>query len=166
MDSSTSAECAEIATAVGGDARMVAITGSRAIERFTGPQIRKFAKQQPAAWERTAEVHLVSSFMASVLAGRSVPIDLGDGAGMNLLDLAAGAWSVPLLDATAPGLGARLKAPVASATHVGTLAPYFVKKFGFAPRTPLVAFTGARQCEAIGRSSDSVMPQDVTDQRQ
>jgi xylulokinase len=150
MDSSTSVECAEIAAAVGGDARVVALTGSRAIERFTGPQIRKFAKQQPAAWERTAEVHLVSSFMASVLAARSVPIDLGDGAGMNLLDLAAGAWSAPLLEATAPGLGARLKAPVASATHVGMIAPYFVKKFGFAARTPLVAFTGDNPSSLVG----------------
>jgi len=79
-----------------------------------------------------------------------VPIDLGDGAGMNLLDLAAGAWSVPLLEATAPGLGARLKAPVASATHVGVIAPYFVKKFGFAPRTPLVAFTGDNPSSLVG----------------
>ncbi len=42
MDASTSAECAEIAAAVGGDAKVVALSGSRAIERFTGPQVRKF----------------------------------------------------------------------------------------------------------------------------
>ena len=150
MDSSTSVECAEIAAAVGGDARVVAVTGSRAIERFTGPQIRKFAKQQPAAWERTAEVHLVSSFMASVLAARRVPIDLGDGAGMDLLDLAAGAWSPALLDATAPGLAARLAPPVASATRVGEIAPYFVKKYGFAPSTPVVAFTGDNPSSLVG----------------
>jgi xylulokinase len=35
MDSSTSAECREIAAAVGGDARVTSISGSRAIERFT-----------------------------------------------------------------------------------------------------------------------------------
>src|SRR4029077_6014776 len=75
MDSSTSPECAEISAAAGGDARMLALTGSRAIERFTGPQIRKFWKDDPAGWERTVEVHLVSSFIASLLTGTSAPID-------------------------------------------------------------------------------------------
>src|SRR5262249_43524294 len=122
MDASTGAECAEITKAAGGDAQMVAITGSIAIERFTGPQIRKFWRFDPAGDERTAEIHLVSSFVASLLTGTSVPIDLGDGAGMNLLDLAAGTWSPKLLDATAPGLARKLKAPVPGATRVGTVA--------------------------------------------
>ena len=54
--------------------------------------------------------------MASLLTGTSVPIDFGDGAGMNLLDLARGAWSPQLLDATAPSLGRKLKPAVPSAT--------------------------------------------------
>src|SRR5262245_26037410 len=121
MDASTGAECAEIAAAAGGDDAVVAITGSRAIERFTGPQIRKFWKDDPAGYERTAEIHLVSSFVASLLAGVGVPIDFGDGAGMNLLDLARGAWSTKLLDATAPGLGRKLRPAVASTSHVGVV---------------------------------------------
>ena len=104
------------------------MTGSRAIERFTGPQIRKFWKDDPAGYERTAEIHLVSSFIASLLTGTSVPIDFGDGAGMNLLDLARGAWSPQLLDATAPGLGPQAQAaPSPSATRVGAVADYFVQ---------------------------------------
>ena len=54
MDSSTSAECAEIAAAVGGDERVAAISGSRATLRFTGPQIRRFYKTSPVEWEKTA----------------------------------------------------------------------------------------------------------------
>jgi xylulokinase len=150
MDSSTGAECAEIAAAIGGDARLVALTGSRAIERFTGPQIRKFAKDHPADWQRTAEVHLVSSFIASLLTGASAPIDLGDGAGMNLLELATGAWNRNLLEATAPGLGERLKPPVPGATRVGTVARYFVDKYGFAPGTPVVAFSGDNPSSLVG----------------
>jgi xylulokinase len=150
MDSATGDECAEIARAAGGDARMVQISGSRAIERFTGPQIRRFWKQHPADWERTVEVHLVSSFMASLLIGASAPIDRGDGAGMNLLELATGQWSPLLLDATAPGLGGRLSPPVPSATTVGFLAPYFVDRYGFAPHTPVIAFTGDNPSSLIG----------------
>ena len=150
MDSATSTECAEIARAVGGDERVVAITGSRAIERFTGPQIRKFCKDSPADWVRTCEIHLVSSFMASLLIAASAPIDLGDGAGMNLLDLGTGTWSRELLDATAPGLGQKLRVPVPSTTRVGVVAEYFVKKYGFAPGTPVIAFTGDNPSSLVG----------------
>jgi xylulokinase len=150
LDSSTSAECAEIASSLGGDPRVVALSGSRAIERFTGPQIRKFWKTEPEAYAATAEISLVSSFMASVLIGASAPIDYGDGAGMNLLDLKRGAWSPELLIATAPGLGGKLPRLVPSATRVGELAPYFVEKFGFAPGTPLIAFTGDNPSSLVG----------------
>jgi xylulokinase len=150
MDSSTSAECAEITAAAGGDDRLVTITGSRAIERFTGPQIRKFYKNAPAEWARTREIHLVSSFMASLLTASSVSIDLGDAAGMNLLDLGAATWGPTLLDATAPGLAAKLRPPVPSATRVGAVDAYFVKKFGFAPGTPVIAFTGDNPSSLVG----------------
>jgi xylulokinase len=150
MDSSTSAECAEIARAAGGDERVAATTGSRATLRFTGPQIRRFYKTSPAEWQRTSEIHLVSSFMASLLVGKSASIDLGDGAGMNLLDLAKSDWSDALLDATAPGLRAKLKPPVASTTVVGEIAGYFVKKYGFAPGTKVIAFTGDNPSSLIG----------------
>ena len=150
MDSSTSAECAEIAAAVGGDANVVAITGSRAVERFTGPQIRKFWKTEPEAYAASAEIALVSSFLASILVGGSAPIDLGDGAGMNLLDLSRATWSPALLTATAPDLAGKLQAPVPSATRVGELAPYFVSKYGFSPGTPVIAFTGDNPSSLVG----------------
>ena len=150
MDSSTSAECAEIASAAGGDERLASITGSRATLRFTGPQIRRFYKTSPAEWQRTSEIHLVSSFIASLLVGKSAGIDLGDGAGMNLLDLAKGAWSDALLDATAPGLRQKLKPAVASTTTVGEVTEYFVKKYGFARGTKVIAFTGDNPSSLIG----------------
>jgi xylulokinase len=150
MDSSTSSECAEIAAAAGGRARVLALTGSNPIERFTGPQIRKIWKTQPAAYQATREIHLVSSFMASLLAGTSAAIDLGDGAGMNLLDLRSGRWDHHLLDATAPGLSERLRPPVASDTQVGTIARYFVERYGFRAGTPIIAFSGDNPSSLVG----------------
>jgi xylulokinase len=150
MDSSTSIECAEIASAVGGDEKVAAVSGSRATLRFTGPQIRRFYKTSPTEWQQTAEIHLVSSFIASVLTGKSAPIDMGDGAGMNLLDLGKGAWSQSLLAATAPGLAQKLKPAVASTTVVGEIAGYFVKRYGFAPGTKVVAFTGDNPSSLVG----------------
>jgi xylulokinase len=118
--------------------------------RFTGPQIRRFYKTSPAEWQRTAEIHLVSSFIPSLLVGKSVSIDLGDGAGMNLLDLAKADWNDSLLDATAPGLRQKLKPPVASTTVVGEIGGYFVKKYGFTPGTKVIAFTGDNPSSLIG----------------
>ncbi|MCH2368843.1 MAG: carbohydrate kinase, partial [Planctomycetes bacterium] len=86
MDSSTAAECELITAEVGGDLELAGLTGSKAFERFTGPQIRKFHSEDPAGYEATDRIHLVSSFMASLLAGSDAPIDPGDGAGMNLMD--------------------------------------------------------------------------------
>lgn len=150
MDSSTRAQCDEIAKAVGGDPEVTRISGSRTIERFTGPQIRKFAQQDRAGYESTREIHLVSSFIAGLLTGSSAPIDFGDGAGMNLLDLSALDWSEPLLEATAPALRARLRKPVPGTTVVGEIAPYFAQRYGFKAGTPVVAFTGDNPSSLVG----------------
>jgi len=131
MDSSTSAECRAIAAAVGGDATLARHTGSRAFERFTGPQIRKFATHEPEAYERTDRVHLVSSFLASLLAGRHAPIDPGDGSGMNLMDLESATWWDAATTATAPGLRAKLPTLAPASSIVGPLAPYWQVKHGF-----------------------------------
>ena len=150
MDSSTAAECEEIARAVGGRARVLELTGSGPIERFTGPQIRKIYKTQPDAYRNTREIHLVSSFMASLLAGTSAPIELGDGAGMNLLELKTGNWNQALLDATAPGLAEKLRTPQPSRAQVGSIAPYFVERYGFRAGTPIVAFSGDNPSSLVG----------------
>lgn len=133
MDTSTGAQCREIAAAIGGDAEVGKRSGSRTIERFTGPQIRKFWQQDPHGYERTSRIHLVSSFLCSVLAGRHAPIDFGDGAGMNLMNLAAGQWDHDLVDATAPCLMVKLPELAAAGSRVGAIAEYFVVKYGFSP---------------------------------
>src|SRR5437763_2209680 len=78
MDSSTADECSELTAAVGGAAALAERSGSRAFERFTGPQIRKFLKQDPAGYAATDRIHLVSSFLASLLTGHDAPVDPGD----------------------------------------------------------------------------------------
>lgn len=150
MDSSTTAECREIGAAAGGDEVVARVSGSRPIERFTGPQIRRFHKLSGAAYDNTARIHLVSSFMASLLAGADAPIDYGDGAGMNLLDLASGDWSAALLEATAPSLAEKLPPAAPSSTVVGEIAEYFVANYGFRAGTPVVAWSGDNPCSLVG----------------
>lgn len=149
MDSSTSVECADITAALGGAASVGALTGSRAFERFAGPQIRKFAREQPEAYGRTARIHLVSSFLASLLAGADSPVDPGDASGMNLMDITTCAWAPAALRATAAGLETRLPAIVESWRTVGTLAPYWQQRYGFPPAL-VAAWSGDNPCSLVG----------------
>jgi len=150
MDSSTSAECAEIAAALGGNQAVCDLTGSVATPRFTGPQIRRFAKLDPAAWARTKRVHLVSSFFASVLAGKDAAIDTGDGAGMNLMDIRRGDWSPAALAATAPDLAAKLPPVRPGSTVAGGISAYFVARHGFSPKCQVVIGTGDNPSSLVG----------------
>lgn len=150
MDTSTGEECREIAAAVGGDETVCAKSGSIAIERFTGPQIRLFYKNDPAAYAQTERIHLVSSFLCSVFCGTDAPIDTGDGAGMNLLNIQEWDWDADLLDATAPELRKRLPEAAQGATTAGEIADYFVQKYGFAVGTPVTVFTGDNPSSLVG----------------
>ena len=150
MDSSTAVECAEIRKKLGGIKATAEATGSDTFERFTGPQIRKFYKTEPEAYARTASIALVSSFMASLLAGKIAPIDYGDGAGMNLMDIRKKVWHPDALAATAPDLKLKLPPLAESWKVVGAVSPYFVKKFGLNPEAQTLVWSGDNPCSVVG----------------
>ena len=149
MDTSTAPECAELEAALGGPAAVARLTGSRAFPRFTAAQIRKFWREQPETYARTHRIHLVSSFLASLLTGAHAPIDHADGSGMNLMDIQAREWSQAALDATAPALRDRLPSLVPSATVVGTLAVHWQRRFGLPP-VRIVVWSGDNPCSMPG----------------
>ena len=150
MDTSSSVECAEIRRALGGVKATAQATGSDTFERFTGPQIRKFFKHDPDRYAQTAAIALVSSFMASLIAGKLAPIDHGDGAGMNLMDIRKRTWHAGALKATAPDLRKKLPA-LAEPWHViGKVSPYFVKKYGVNPAALALVWSGDNPCSLIG----------------
>lgn len=150
MDSSTARECMEIRKKLGGIKFTASRTGSDTFERFTGPQIRKFCKTQPRAYEQTAHIALVSSFMASLLAGKIAPIDFGDGAGMNLMDIRRKNWNHDALKATAPGLAHKLPPLADSGSVIGPVSPYFVQKFGLNSEALATVWTGDNPASVLG----------------
>lgn len=150
MDSSTAQECQEIAAEVGGDDVVCAKSGSIAIERFTGPQIRRFWKNDTAAYEQTDRIHLVSSFLCSVLIGGDAAIDTGDGAGMNLVNIDSWDWDQELLDATAPDLRSKLPEVAQGDAVAGELGAYFVEKYGFSAGVPVTVFSGDNPSSLVG----------------
>ena len=149
MDSSTSKECEEIEAFVGGPEKVAELTGSRCYERFTGPQIRKYLKEQPLMCKNTERISLISSFLPSILIGAYVGIDYADGSGMNLMDIYSKEWSSTLIEATTFGsiltadeLRSLLGKLVSSDSVLGKISPYFQQRFGFSEDCQIVSFSG------------------------
>lgn len=142
MDSSTSRECRLRDKALGGPEAVATLTGSRSYERFTGNQIARIARLHPGQYRLTEHIALVSSFACSLLSGAYAPIDTGDGAGMNLMDIRTLKWSQRALDCTAADLGRRLPPLVEAHRPAGMIAPYYAARYGFSPATVVITFSG------------------------
>jgi xylulokinase len=150
MDSSTSKQCEEIRNALGGMRETIKLTGSNTFERFSGPQIRKFYQENTEEYKNTSIIHIVSSYMASILLGKNAPIDHGDGSGMNLMNIETKQWDNKALKATAPSLKEKLPNLTKSYDVIGNISPYFIDKYGFNPETLLVAWSGDNPNSLIG----------------
>ena len=157
MDSSTTKECQELESEMGGFQKVADITGSRAFERFTGNQIAKLLRDQPDKMAETERIALISSFLASILTGGYAPIDVSDGSGMNLLNIKSRTWDPTAVNITASkfekgsyNLGSRLGEVVESFAAVGQVAPYFTERFGIPKTCSVIAFSGDNNNSLIG----------------
>ena len=147
MDSSTENEVAALDARFGVSLRER--TGSPAVERFAAAQMMKFADQEPVAYAGTARVHLLSSFLTSFLAGEDAPIDIGDGAGMNLLNLHTLEWDSEICEFSASGLVSRLPRIHRPGDAPLKLSGRFAA-FGLRPGIPVVPFTGDNPASLVG----------------
>ena len=162
MDSSTSAETAALDVHFGRG--LQERTGSPAIERFAAAQIMKFKSEEPKAYADTVRIHLLSSFLTSLLAGEDAPVDIGDGAGMNLLNLQTLEWDADVCSFVAsdlleklPRVHGRGKACPSHGTErrlAGDRQPYRLAprfaKFGLRPGIPVAPFTGDNPASLVG----------------
>ena len=126
------------------------MTGSKAYERFTGAQVKHIYKYQPEIYFNTERISLISSFLATLLVGEHVPIDFGDGSGMNILDIHKNKWNQNILDIIAPSLREKLGEPVSSNTKIGTIASYWCRKYGFNSDCEIYAFSGDNLMSVVG----------------
>lgn len=100
-------------------------------------------------YQKTARISLVSSWLASILAGKFAPLDVGDVCGMNLWDIPNQRYSEKLL-AIAGGsseggdeLRQKLGEPeMDGGAPIGAICPYFVSRYGFSKDCQVLPFTG------------------------
>lgn len=148
--SNTGREADEIRNSVGGKRRMIELSGSDSPLRFTGAVMRRVGRQFPDAFGRTEVVQLISSFIPAVLTGNHrTPIDYGNGSGMSLMDYRGKRWSEALMGAVGEGLEgagkaieAKLPDLVEPDSVVGSIAAYFVKRYGFSSDCRVAAGSG------------------------
>jgi len=148
--SDTVQEAAALRAAAGSSKAMIALSGSDSPLRFTGAVARKVFTKEAGVWDNTVRLHMLSSFIPAVLTGNpDVPADWGNGSGTSLMDYQQKTWSAPLLQAAAQGLKGGAQAlqekltPVAHPlTLAGTMAPWFVKKFGFSAEARVLIGSG------------------------
>lgn len=148
--SDTVTQAEDLRRAAGGSEAMIGLTGSDSPLRFTGAVARKVFTQEPGVWDRTVRLHMLSSFLPAVLtANPDVPADWGNGSGTSLMDYKKKDWSPVLIAAAASGLAggaealrAKLTPVVSPLTLAGTMAPWFVKKFGFSAEARVLIGSG------------------------
>jgi xylulokinase len=96
-DQRTAAECAEIEERVG-LARLIELTGNRAVTGFTAPKLLWLRTHEPKVYEQIAHVLLPKDYVRLRLEGE-LAIDAADASGTLLFDVAHRSWSDEVLGA-------------------------------------------------------------------
>jgi len=96
-DQRTEAECVEIEERVG-LARLIQLTGNRALTGFTAPKLLWLRRHEPTTYAQVAHVLLPKDYVRLRLTGEHV-IDVADASGTLLFDVARRRWSQEMLEA-------------------------------------------------------------------
>ena len=146
-DQRTGAECDEIRSIVGRE-RFIAITGNDALTGFTAPKLLWVRKHEPVAWARARHMLLPKDYVRFRLTGEHA-IDVADGAGTVLFDLAERTWSGEIVEAL--GLDPRLlPRTVEGPEVVGFVTEAAAAATGLRAGTPVVGGAGDQAANAVG----------------
>ena len=146
-DQRTEAECDEIRRRVG-PARLIEITGNDALTGFTAPKLLWVARHEPDNWASVRQVLLPKDYVRYRLTGEYA-VDVADGSGTILFDLASRTWSAEILEAL--GIDRRLLPETFEGTAVtGTLDSGAAEVLGLVAGTPVMAGGGDQSANAVG----------------
>ncbi len=150
-DTTTAQECAELTRKLGGEGRVLELTGNLVLPGYTAPKIAWLATHEPDAYARTARMCLPHDYLNLWLTGQFVT-EFGDASGTAYFDVRARRYSEAVLSAIdATRDWTRSLPPIArSLSVVGTLRREAAESLGLEAGIPVSAGGGDNMCAAIG----------------
>jgi xylulokinase len=146
-DQRTATECDAIRAAVGRE-RFIAITGNEPLTGFTAPKLLWVRDHEPEAWARARHMLLPKDYVRFRLTGEHA-LDVADGAGTVLFDLAARTWSEEVVATL--GIGRELlPRTVEGPEVVGYVTEVAAAATGLRAGTPVVGGAGDQAANAVG----------------
>jgi xylulokinase len=148
-DTSTTAQCDEIRSKLGGREKTIALAGNDILPGFTAPKILWLKQNEPANFAKLAHVALPHDFLNLHLTG-SLRMEFGDASGSALMDVRTRSWSRPVCDAIDQDLFSKLPPLASSLEPVGTLLPALAEEWGLSSKVVVSAGGGDNMMAAIG----------------
>src|SRR3989475_1079421 len=150
-DTTTARECAELTQKLGGDGRVLELTGNLPLPGYTAPKIAWLASHEPDAYARTARMCLPHDYLNLWLTGQFVT-EFGDASGTAYFDVRARRYSDAMLAAIDDRRDWTRALPriAPSLSVVGTLRLEAAESLGLEAGIPVSAGGGDNMCAAIG----------------
>jgi xylulokinase len=146
-DQRTESECNEIRRLVGPE-RLVEITGNDALTGFTAPKLLWVKNNEPENWARVSHVLLPKDYVRYRLTDQ-MAVDVADGSGTILFDLAARTWSPEIISALEFG-PSLFPATYEGPEVTGVVSQHAAEATGLRAGTPVVAGGGDQSANAVG----------------
>ena len=150
-DTSTARESAALTQKLGGERRVLELTGNLILPGYTAPKVAWLAAHEPAAYARTVRMCLPHDYLNLWLTGQFVT-EPGDASGTAYFDARARAYSEPVLAAIDDRRDwVRTLPPIApSLSIIGSLRREAAEALGLEIGIPVSAGGGDNMCAAIG----------------
>ncbi len=127
------------------------ITGIPLTSTTGAAHIHRLATHSDGSWNDVTHIHVTSSFLTSILTGKSSPIDETDTSQLCLYNIHNRCWDGALLDCVAPHLSEKLPLVTESpGVVIGKISDYFCHKYGFSPQAVCLSWLSVGAAYALG----------------
>ena len=148
-DTSTQAQCAEIAHEFGGQPGVIALAGNAMLPGYTIPKLLWIKQNEPENFAKITSILLPHDYINFWLSGVK-RMEYGDASGMGILNVNTRQWCYELCDYIDPRVRSMLPELGSSRSVHGRLRPELAKSWGLSDNVIISAGGGDNMMGAIG----------------